>query len=110
MRAATRKIQLKKMAKPSTVTEPPKPLSSGALMDGSHDLLAVEAEASEEFGQHDEDQQEFALPGVGEDQEIEEQDGAGEQRQHDGRDDREVIRCGVELAHVHHWPPPAFER
>ncbi len=79
------------MAKPSTVTEPPKPLNSGALLAASQACCRYRPKPVKSFRQDHENQQILALPRIGKNQEVEEQDGAAEQRQHDRRDDREVI-------------------
>jgi hypothetical protein len=62
-------------------------------------VLAVQPEAGEGFRQRHENHQPLALARVGKNEEVEQQDGAAEQRQHHGRDDGEVVGGGVELAH-----------
>src|SRR5690242_15448108 len=62
-------------------------------------LLPPQPETGEPFRQHDEQQQPFSLPQVAEDEEIEEQNSAPKQRQHQRRNDRKVIGGRIKLAH-----------
>ena len=96
---AAMKIQLKKMEKPSMTSEPWKAWSRAVGRQVR--LLVPQAEPGKPFAEDQEKQQILALPRIGENHKIEQQDGASEQGQHHRRDEDEVIGAGVELIH---WP------
>src|SRR5579885_1605100 len=96
IRVAARKIQLKKME--SVHRE--RTLKRGKLaqpVGGKIHLLPHQRHPGEDFSRRDQQNQVFALPGLH--QQIEQQHGAAEQRQHDRGNQHEMIACGIERAH-----------